>query len=67
MRTRPIASKTKFHRKVPCPAPKTLQILTAFILTGTRAIKKLTKLIKATMTIIRAMAIITNVALNVFL
>ena len=54
--TNPIASKRKLRLKVPCPAPNTLHIFTERILTGTSAIKKFTKLMKAIITIASAMA-----------
>ena len=54
--TNPTASKIKFHRNVLLLAPKTLHIFTVRMRTGTSAMKKFTKFMKATITITRAIA-----------
>ena len=54
--TSPMASKRKLRLRVSCSAPNTLHMFTDCILTGTSAIKKFTKLMKAMITIASAMA-----------
>ena len=55
MTTSPTASKTKLKRSEAFGAPKTLKVLTVRMRTGTSAMKKLTKLMKASAMTSRAM------------